>query len=241
MHSMRLKKSDVIKTICIISGILLIALNAVYYLRDFGSRIYLYTYGPDNQTMYNERFLAKGADQDAFLRALVRDKCVEYARAVKPYSDYPMYGHDQEPGNPFSKEYYYENSYGRYFNEYAASVKVDESLPVPESHAMEQFSEDFTDFGSDNDMLRYSFMVNEEKPQYVTSYFHYTWAYNVMAGTEDWRVYFNDYPYLTMHVQCDGISDADTLVALWDRQENLYLMTREYYDSKVAGKVESID
>ena len=233
---MHLKRSDIKKCIIGILGIILIFLNAWYYIHDFADKVPLYTFSIKNQTMYHPSFFRRGINQDAFMRVFLSDRCVDYAREIRPYSDYGVTDYGEGHGGDFPSAYYSDNNYARYFEEYAGSTKTDTALPCLEHDAMEPYLDDFTDMGQDNDMLRYSFIVNREN-LYVSSYFHYAWVYHTMAGGNDWGIYFHGKPFLTLHIQKDGIDSDDELVALWDPQENLYLMTRRYYDENLAGKM----
>lgn len=234
---MRLKRSDIKNIIFAVIAVLLIAGNAVYYLRDFSKTVPLYHYGFNNQTMYNKSFFNQGIDQDAFIRMLIRNKKVIYARQIRPYNEYPSYGHEHEKGNPFSSEYYIENNYARYFDEYAASTEVDTSLPAMEDvkELMASKKTDFVYFNKCNDMLRYSFMVNKDL-QEVNSYFRYSYIYYTVAGGDGYGLYYHTDDFLNMYICLDGIADADELIAVWDNTENIYLMPEKYYAENIAGQ-----
>lgn len=236
---MHLQRSDVKKIIFTVTAILLITANVVYYVRDFSNVIPLYTYGFRNQTMYNTEFLKNGTNQDAFIRMLVRDKKVIYAREIKPYSTYPSYGHEYDQKDFFfSSEYFLENNYARYFDEYASSTAADISLPAlkPVSKLMEGHQKDFTFMGYGNDLLRYSFLTNKETND-VSSYFIYSWIYYTLGAHYDIvQSYDVDY-FFRIYVCTDGLEKADTLVAVWDNAENLYLMPEKYYMNSIAGEV----
>lgn len=232
---MHLKKSDIRRTALIVAGVLLIAFNAVYYLHGFQSSVPLYDYTADNQTLYDSSFFDKETDQDAFIRMLVREKKVIYAREIRPYSEYPSYGHEHEENNPFSMEYCTENDYARYFEEYARETAVDTSLPSGDDvrEAAGRHSDDFTYFGKGNDLLRYSFMVNKDREE-VNNYFHYSWVYYSMAGDQKYMLFLTD-DCLKINICLKNIADSDTLVALWDGAENLYLMPEKYYEQNIKG------
>ncbi len=186
----------------------------------------------DTQAMYSEDYFEKGQYPDLFLRVLVRDKHVVLAHAPKSYADYPSAGHDDEDENPFSQDYFRENNFTYWFTAFAGSYSYDETLLTGDavSENMVPHQEDFTDYGVANDMLRYSFPMNHEHYQEATR-FWYSWYYNTYAAKALTRkIKRKRYdPYPDVYVNMDGIMEADTLVALIAKNEDLYLMSEETY------------
>lgn len=211
------------------------ALNAKSLSGEFQDRVALYRPGFSNQTAYMTDFLKDGRYPDALLRALIRDKKVSVWADFSPYINYPSHGHDHSDDPAidtfFSKEYYVDNNYGLFFRKYSKEGVTDHSLPSPEQVRKVRFKdlrdERFVLCGSTPDMLRNTFLLNEDR-EYVNSYFHYSYVYYSCVLEEylenSFRFYLAD----------EDIENADELVAIWDRKENLYVMSREFYEENMA-------
>ena len=213
-------KSKII-TIVIICAVL-VALNMAVYFREFTRHITLRGYLPGWQLLYEPDYAIEGIAQDTLIRDIIRDRTVLVPREERPYSEYPYYGHRYKEGNLFSFEYYTENNYLRYFREYAGAVIVDEILPdVYDISRRGGTREGFTNLGQGYDMLRYSFLANHHVEE-VNDCFYYTFQYTVDP-------YYQHEDMLNINVAAEGLDEADTLVALWDDGENLYLMSESYY------------
>ncbi len=209
---------------------LMTAVNLWSFTKGYTDKIFLYSPEASNQTMYMPEFMEKGMYPDAFIRALVWDKTVEIPAEFNPYANYPSHGHDhtEDVGDGdtfFSTEYYYENNYGLFFKKYAKSIEINEDLPsVKETGELidEEKREDcFTFLGYTNDMLRNTFLLNEDR-EYVNSYFHYTtYYYYIDKDLAD--------AYFRAYLSPEDLTKTDTLIAIWDEKENLYLMSKEYF------------
>lgn len=212
----------------------LIAVNIYSFTAGYTDKVSLYTPGPVNQTMYMPEFLEKGMYPDAFIRALVRDKKVMIYSDFIPYVNYPSHGrdHTEDVGDGevfFSGEYYSDNNYGLLFKKYAKEIAIDPSIPSPEE-AGRMIGDDeqqryFSFLGYTNDMLRNSFLVNEDR-EYVNTYFHYAYFYYYVdeeAAKNRFRAYISP----------EDLSGEKEIVAIWDRNENLYLMSRGYYEDHI--------
>ena len=203
-----------------------IILNFIYSLRHISDEQEFYRYS--SQAMYHEKFFDTGRYPDLFLRALVRDKKVLLPRELKTYDMYSSFGRDEEDGNPFDRNYLIENDYIRYFEGFARETETDTSLPqmaeVTKSYADR---DDFVSLGIANDMLRYSFPLNHEEVQQARGFWYY-WYYHHFADKEPDRP--DSYP--EVFVCMEGLSEGKTLIALWDENENLYLMSEE----KIRGE-----
>ena len=222
----------------------LAVINLIYSVNHVADDQKFYRYS--SQAMYHEDFYEDGRYPDLFLRALIRDKKVILPRELKTYDMYSTYGRDEEDGNPFDKNYLIENDYIRYFETYARETETDTSL-YQMDEAEEVFAgkersssysrksditgdktplitEDFTSLGIANDLLRYSFPLNHEEVQQARGFWYY-WYYHHFADKEPDRP--ESYPEII--VCMDGLSEADSLVAVWDENENLYLMSKERY------------
>ena len=207
--------------ICILAAAAV--LNLIYSIRHVSDEQRFYRYS--TQAMYHEGFYEEGRYPDLFLRALVRDKTVILPRELKTYDMYSSYGRDEEDGNPFDKRYLTENDYIRYFESFAKRTETNTSL-LQMDEAGEAFSgrKDLTSLGIANDLLRYSFPLNHEEVQQARGFWYY-WYYHHFADKEPDRP--ESYP--EVYVVTEGLSEADTLVAIWDENENLYLMSEDKY------------
>ncbi|MCR5626265.1 MAG: hypothetical protein K6F99_02995 [Lachnospiraceae bacterium] len=203
---------------------------AALYFKPLESIQNFYVY--HSQSMYHEDFMDEGRYPDLYLRAVARDKNVRVAREVQDYSAYPSYGRDEEESNPFSKEYLIDNDYIRYFGEYAKKVTTDKTLPFGEDvkKMMEGHEADFADLGIANDLLRYSFALNHEEVQQARAFWYY-WYYHAFPEKKPNR----DEAYPRVYVNPDEMAEEDELVALWDENENLYLMSSRYYEDIIEG------
>lgn len=160
---------------------------------------------------------------DAYLRELIRYKSVSVPYEVTEYKVYNPILDEEERGHGFVADYYFENNYTRYFMEYSGKGLCDKTLPkLDEVDAfIDNYKQEFTDIGITNDMLRYSFLLNQEHSK-ETKYFWYSWYYFSFSEEE------NHYPH--MYVNTKDCEEHDELVAIWDRDENLYIISREKYD-----------
>lgn len=210
---------------------LLLALFNVYcYRRHFEEHIKLRTYSASQQLLYNPAFQEEQYGADSLIREAVRGKLVAVPRKLRPYKEYDSYGKMHEEGNPFSARYFWENNYTKYFMEYASAVTVDTALPdlyeLKEKPLSDTVRADFTLLGPGNDMMRYVHMADHTDEETSTQFF-YTWYYTV-------EPYHPAEEALMIRICTEGLEEDDELVALWDESENLYLMSRTYYDSRIA-------
>lgn len=185
----------------------------------------LFFYHTTNQSLYQPEFYTQQIFPDTYIRELIKDKTVIIPYEVKVYDDYMELDEDAR-GVDFKNIYFRENNFARYFKEYSKSYEIDETLPKVRDVQVEGFVDksDFTNFGCANDMLRYSFLLNKEKEKEM-SYFWYSWFYYTFSVEKEWYAY--------AYINTDGIETSDRLVALWDRRENLYIMSEEYYEEKL--------
>ncbi len=205
--------------------------NIGVYFLHFTDHLKLSDYTGEEQLLYDPDFEDEGYAADALIRELARGREVIVPREAKPFSDYPDYGHIHDEGNPMSREYFWENTYIKYFSEYADSVTVDTSLPdlyeVNKNPIPRDLLSEFTLLGPANDMLRYAHM-GDHTDEELSTQFYYTIVY-----TTDVYHPWNDTAESEMcvYIRAEGLENEKSLVALWDTGENLYLMGREYYDS----------
>ncbi len=212
-------------------GIILIAANILCYSREFQREIKLRDYTAAEQLLYHPDFTEEGYAPDALIREIVRGKTVLVPRDVKQYSEYGSYGDMHDEGNPFSISYFSENNYTKYFSEYADEISVDRSLPdlyeleikpLPDS-----VSGQFTDLGRGHEMMRYAFL-GDHTDEEVTNQFFYTYYYT----TDD---YYQRPDALNIYVCTDRIAEDPVLAAVWDTNENLFLMSRAFYDEQLRN------
>lgn len=213
---------DRIKKIILI-GMIILFIPLSFYANYKGSSDFP-VYHAYNQRLYQNEFFEQKICPDVYIRELIRDKCVVIPYGVKLYKDYIGNLNEDERYVDFDMHYYRENNYSRYFQEYSKSCEIDKSLPKIEDMTKNPPpAEDFTEYGSAADMLRYSFLLNRESEKEM-AYFWYSWFYYSFYNEKKWE----------SHVKImNGIEDSDTIIALWDLDENLYLMSPEYYGEKV--------
>ena len=220
-------KVSIFAAVCI----LLAASNIYVYDARFEEHLKLRDYTAEDQLLYNPEFLDEGYAADALIRELVRGREVTVPRELTPYYRYPSYGHMHDTGNPFSEEYFWENNYTKYFSEYASQITVDTSLPdlytLDDKPLPEDIASDFILLGPGNDMMRYAHM-GDHTDEETSNQFYYTYFYTVNPGHPDGEE-------LQIRICTEQLAEDESLVALWDTGENLYLMSREFYDEKVAG------
>ncbi len=225
--------SKVNKILLILIAAFAILLN-IYSLRaEYGNKVMIYRPGTSNRTMYMEEFMDDGMYPDALLRALVRKKKVEVWSDFIPYVNYPSHGHDHsdDPDIPvfFSYDYYSDNNYGLFFGKYAGEKVVNKALPSPDEVSASDIGDHLGSFvftGYTTDLLRNIYSLNEDR-EYVNTYFHYAHCY---YNLDEDRMKNNYHLYMAD----ERIEDADTLVAIWDSRENLYLMSRDFYEDNIA-------
>lgn len=203
------------------AGVVFIILNIYYNAVYFQQMLPLrYTTDQHIHQLEDEEY---GTMSDAYLRELIRNKEVLIPYEVQPYIVYNPVEDEDERGSEFNARYYFENNFARYFIEYAGNCNVDKTLVGIDDAAetVAAIKSDFTDIGSCNDLLRYTFMLNQEDSK-ETKYFWYSWYYRVFAEDE------NHYP----HIYIDKASStaAKKLVAIWDKDENLYVMGIDKYE-----------
>lgn len=180
-----------------------------------------------SQTLYQSENLENEVYPDSFLRLLIHDKTILLPTQVQLYSDYNSYGMEELEGNYFSNHYLIDNNYLRYFMVFSKGTEIDETLPENMDLNMDAHKQDFNTLGIGNDLLRYSFLLNDEGIQEAT-YFWYSWYYYSFAEEEEY--------YPGVYVNEEGLIDAEKLVALWDKEENLYLMSEDYYQEVIADE-----
>jgi len=208
------------KLLLLAVGVLFILLN-IYYNAIYINKMLPLRHAK-NQHIYQPEDEEYGSMCDAYLRESIRNKSVLVPYAVQKYIVYNPVEDEEERAEHFEARYYLENNYTRYFMEYSGECSTDESLL--KTDAVTEIASDlksaFVDLGITNDLLRYSFLLNQEHSK-ETKYFWYSWYYYFFAVEED------HYPHL--YVDKASCESASQLVAIWDKDENLYLMGSDKY------------
>ncbi len=212
-------------------------LNAKSLAGEFQNRVPLYRPGFFNQTSYMTDFMKDARYPDALLRALIRDKKVSVWADFNPYINYPSHGHDHSDDPAidtfFSSDYYIDNNYGLFFRKYSKTGVTDSTLPSPKQvrkgNMKDIVKEKFVFCGSTPDMERNIFLLNEDR-EYVNSYFHYSYYYYSCVLEE----YLKD--HYRLYIADEDIENADELVAIWNDKENLFVMSRDFYEKNLAGR-----
>lgn len=197
----------------------MIMLSFVYNNRLLPSIVPFYR--PVNQTFYQTEFLEKGEYPDSFLPLLLKGKTV-YTKDDRVTLDQAV-----SEGKNFVYSYYHNENAINYMELMEASVIPNAALN--DAKVDEAQMDKFADLGYANDMFRYSFLLNDFWEE-LGNYFTYYW-------------YYSEYlPEIHVHLNAEGMAEADTLVVLWDgspenEAENLYIMTEDYYESEVSANL----
>jgi len=198
-----------------IAGVVILCLvNGVYtFTRAEGI---LPTRHPFNQTFYTSDYLETQEFPDAFLKLYLDGKTV-YVK------DDPI-TNEEAVAAGFYWQYnvcHYHNMV--HFMESVGATVIPEKT-MNESVVTEKNSDDFESLGYVNDMLRNTMMYSGIDNE-IGNFLYYLYYYRDLSGT----AYF--------FVNTDGLMDADELVLIWQNQEenkhseDMYLMTKEYYDT----------
>jgi len=171
-----------------------------------------------NQLVYQEKFKDNGEFPDALLNEIIDGKTV-YMK--------------EDPSNLYLVTltqfmwlypYYHYHNASLYFEHYGSKVIHDESLN--NSVINGDCRNDFEDIGYANDMLRNVFLYHSDNTGAADYFYHYAY----------YRAYVNG---MHIYVNFDHIAENEELVLLWqlqnpddptDETEDLYLMTKTYYD-----------
>lgn len=220
-------KPSAVNCLLIALAVVVLGINLLYNFRSLSSIYPLYY--QNTQARYMAEFMERGEYADSLLQLLVKGKGVEVHDLGDAY-EHPVYTYYEE-GDPQVKyavahdpKYYYGRDYVRFFEAFAGSVSVDETLAAKEDFDFSVFqnAEHMTKIGYSNDMARYTFLLNQDEIEQA-SYFWYDYVYREEAQT------------MYIYLQNDLSPECTSLVALWDAENDLYIMSREYYDEEVKG------
>ena len=182
-------------------------------------------YRPVRQTFYQEEFLEKGEYPDAILPLIIAGRDVYVKDDRISWDDLG----GREPENVYWLYIYYHAQNALNWLGYSgAGVISDGSLN--DAFVGSGLKSDFEELGIINDMFRNTCMLNDFWEE-LGNYFYYYWYYAGLC--DEMHVYLNT----------DGLKEADRLVLLWqsdngDESEDLYLMSYDYYESRIAGNAE---
>lgn len=205
-------------------GAVTILMSGLYNIRTLNRLLSFYR--PVNQVFYQPEFLETGDYPDSLLINLFKGKTV-YAKNDKYYVP-----DAEQHGKNFMYAYYHVQSI-QFFLESADAELIRDDDMNNISLPAEQRDRDFEVLGNTNDMFRYCFMYNDFTEE-AGNYFSYYWYYYEYLKTI--RAYMNT----GKDANGETIFDADELVVMWNtidgvEEEDIYIMTKEYYDSEVAG------
>ena len=205
-------------------GVLIALMSGLYDVRLLGKLLPVYR--PLNQTFYQTEFLENGEYPDSLLAMLLKGKTV--------YTKDEIYLlEDTEPhGKSFLYAYYHaRNVY--WFLDFAGASNVRDKNMNGYGLDSTLLERDFDELGITNDMFRYCFMHNDISDE-PGNYFTYYWYY--YEYLDSIKAYLN----VVSDSKGETVFDADELVILWNtvdgtEEEDIYIMTKDYYDKEVAG------
>lgn len=205
-------------------GVLIALMSGLYDIRLLGKLLPVYR--PSNQTFYQTEFLENGEYPDSLLMLLFKDKKV-YVK------DEEFLLYQVEEQHKFFLYAYYHAKDVYSFLDYAGASTIRDDKMNGTMIDEDRLAEDFTELGITNDMFRYCFMYNDIQDE-PGRYFNYYWYYYELLDTI--RAYMNIMP----DSNGETVFDADELVILWNtvdgtEEEDIYIMTKDYYDKEVAG------
>ena len=205
----------------------MILLFAFYNYRTV--ELILPMYHPTDQTMYQKEFIDTGAYPDAILPYILEGKTIY----VKDDYREDEQNNALETGEAFNDEgKYWMYAYHHTVNE-TNFLKACKAEVVPDKKLNNvvldgDIIERFEDLGMINDLFRYTFLLANDNEEWWNAFYYY-WYYSC---------YMHDIDNEGMHMYicADGIKDADELVLLWteNESEDLYLMTKAFYDKEVG-------
>lgn len=194
--------------------------SGFFMLRDIGGLTDFIR--PYNQLYYQSEFLKDGLYSDAILPLMVKDKTV-YVKDDLEDIDLSTFGPDHWEAH--LDEIHYGVNTESLLNAFGANVKRDESLN--DIVVTDDIQKDFEDFGSANDMLRFSGAVGNIEEKYG-NFFHHQYIFYSKGQPLHIYLHLNDKGSLISGTD-------DELVVLWQKKdegfgEDIYIMDKEYCD-----------
>ena len=215
------KKNEYRNAILLILGILIVTMSALYNIRDLSSLIELVR--PFDQAFYQREYFEKGKYPDSLLVPLLEGKRV-YVK-----DDAYMMGQPEQHGKTFNYALYHaRNVY--YLLEYLHTDLIKDAGMNDILVTDELVASEFASLGPINDMQRYCFLYGD-LPFESANYFAYYWYYYEFLGQ------IQAYMCTETDANGDTVFTSDDLVILGNtvdgiEEEDLFIMTKEYYDSK---------
>lgn len=202
----------------------LILLNLFFSLRDLpGTVAFTKT---TSQLFYNSDH-PEETYPGALLPLIVADKTV-YVKDDITHYEFDMTDPDSPWEDNLGGIYYGMNSKNLLE---AGGAKVISDSSLNDAVVSKEQAASFADLGQSNDLYRFSCATNDISEEYG-NYFHYYYMYTVSGAPM--HIYVNAETVQQLTPEGDA-----QLVALWQRVdagfgEDLFLMSREYYDKEVA-------
>lgn len=198
----------------------LIVMNVLYNYRTIGKLIHHNK--TFNQLIYQSEYEETKEYADAFLNLLIDGKKIYTKKDIATYYDC-----EQILGFNWLYSVFHYYAPTAYLEHYSGEVIQDEMMN--NSVINEKLRLDFNDIGFANDMLRNVCMYHPDQTE-ASNYFHHYKYYHEIVGP------------MHVFVNLDGILESDELVLIWQNQmdngkmvetEDLYLMTKDYYDRNI--------
>lgn len=217
-------KSKYRNLILICFCVVMLIMSGLYNVKLLGKL--LPSFKPVNQTFYQPEFLEKGEYPDSLLMLLFKGKTV-YVKDDEYYIPAA-----EQHGKTFMYAYHHSRDIFR-FLDYAGAMAIHDKNVKEVAIDKDLAERDFEELGITNDMFRYCFMYNliSDEPG---NYFSYYWYYYEYLKTI--KAYINIAP----DKNGETVFDSDELMILWNtfdgvEEEDIYIMTKAYYDTEVAG------
>ncbi len=216
------KKSKYRNRVLLVLGLTVALMSLLYNVRSLKSMLKFFR--PVNQAFYQTDFFEEGTYPDSLLVMLFEGKRV-YVR-----DDAYFMGESEKHGKNFNYALYHaRNEY--YFLEYLNTDLIKDAQMNEEVVTDELLSRDFESLGPVNDMLRYCFLYGDLLYE-SANYFAYYWYY--YEYLDEVRAYI----CTCSDSKGETVFTSDELVMFWNiyedrEEEDLYIMTRDYYDSVV--------
>ncbi|MCR4806114.1 MAG: hypothetical protein K5857_00425 [Lachnospiraceae bacterium] len=218
------KKNKYTNRILLVLGIVTALAACLYNIRTMG-RLLTFIH-PINQTFYQTDFLNEGSYPDSLLYMVLKDKTV-YVK-----DDVYMIGDPEKHGKTFNYALYHaRNEY--YLLEYLNTNLIKDASMNGLLISDEKTESDFASAGGINDMLRYCFLYGDLLYE-SANYFAYYWYYYEFLD------HIQAYVCTQTDSQGETVFTSDSLVMFWNtvdgvEEEDLYIMTRDYYEKEIAG------
>lgn len=222
------KNSKYRNRVLLAAGLVMVLMSLLYNLRSLSSMLEFVR--PTNQAFYQTDFLEEGNYPDSLLMLLFEGRKV-YVR-----DDAYLIGEPEKHGKNFNYALYHART-EYYFLEYLDTDLIKDAGMNEEVVTDKLLDRDFESVGPVNDMLRYCFLYGD-LPYESANYFAYYWYY--YEYLDEVRAYVCN----KADSKGETVFTSDELVMFWNvyegrEEEDLYIMTRDYYDTvvKTDGEV----